>query len=236
MHLYSRRPNIDHNNKFTISVYFSKILGIVTTFWAASSVDIFRNINQWEIPEKLFLFISSGLIAFLFGAAIYKAVSYAFNNVVYKWKVARKFFGVDKFHIEGQWRCQLRFENKENTDGFLLIKQTGDMISIRLVTKETVSFSTLANISSENTQCNVWYTYNCLKFRPDNFDDTNHDGASLINFSKNNDQWVPVNGIYFNKLSQNQRGVMIFFAEEKDWLPLVELRRENIFMRIRSLF
>jgi len=163
-----------HAQIFTFLVIWAVILFITKIY---SSVDLWLAIKK--IPQAISLYAVIGLV---------------FTKWIWRWKFFQGWL-IKIPDLQGTWKGELKSDWINPTTGqaiatipmVLVIKQTFSTIKCTLMTKESTSYSTTADININSTSDDLYLTYNYTNRPKATIRDRSaiHDGATILKIIKN---------------------------------------------------
>lgn len=177
---------------------------IILTTKSYSAVDLWPAFKQ--VPQAI---------------AVYAILGIIFTKWIWRWKIFQGWL-IKIPDIEGTWRGELKSDwiNPETQKGIdpipmiLVIKQTFVNIRCALMTKESTSYSTTANLTFAHGSEGVFLTYNYTNRPKATIRDRSvmHDGAAILKIIKKPN--LALEGEYWT--SRKTRGEISLTFESKE--------------------
>lgn len=192
-----------HAQIFTFLIIWAIILLATKSY---STIDLWTAVKQ--IPQAISIYAITGLI---------------FIKWLWRWRPLKGWL-IKMPDLQGTWRGELKSDwiNPETGKGIdpipmvLVIKQTFSNISCTLMTKESLSYSTTADINVAQNGDDLYLTYNYTNRPKINIRDrsTIHDGASILKIISNPNRCLE--GEYWT--SRKTRGEITLSFDSRDLL------------------
>lgn len=192
-----------HAQIVTFLVIWAVVLLITKTY---STIDLWTAIKQ--IPQAI---------------SIYAIIGIIFTKWLWRWQPFQGWL-IKIPDLQGTWRGELRSDwiNPETGKGIdsiplaLVIKQTFSSIKCTLMTKESSSYSTTADINTAQNGDDLYLIYNYTNRPKATIRDRSviHDGAAILKIINNPNKCLE--GEYWT--SRKTRGEMTLFFDSKDLL------------------
>lgn len=190
-----------HAQIFTFLIIWGAVLLITQTY---STVDLWTAVKQ--IPQAI---------------SIYAIIGIIFTKWLWRWKPLQGWL-IKIPDLQGTWRGELKSDwiNPETGKGIdpipmvLVIRQTFSSIKCTLMTKESTSYSTTADINVVPNGEDLYLTYNYTNRPKATIRDRSaiHDGASILKIISKPNKCLE--GEYWT--SRKTRGEMTLTFDSKD--------------------
>ena len=189
-----------HTQILTFLIIWAIILLVSKTY---NPLDLWSAVKQ--IPQAI---------------SVYALVGIVFTKWIWRWKIFQRWL-IKIPDLQGTWRGELKSDWIDPATGknvtpipiVLVVRQTFSSISCMLMTEESISYSTTANINYISGGEDLYLTYNYTNRPKMTIRDRSaiHDGAAILKIIKT--PFFSLEGEYWT--SRKTRGEMVLIFKSK---------------------